>query len=147
MAVLESHRHLINDAILSLGIQPDVCQQTDNPNIWKLHRGSAQIILVAQDSTNHVNDEVPTLSMMSPLLQIPEDYERMEEVYLYLLGANHQLITESFSLSNRWIILSTTYFLEDLRRPEVVQLLDALSFHAQSFIKTFLEEFDLGDPQ
>ncbi len=145
MAVLESHRHLVNDAILSLGIQPSICQQADNPNIWKLHRGTAQIILVAQDSTNHVNDEVATLSMMSPLLQIPEDYERMEEVYSYLLRTNHQLITESFSVSNRWVILSTTYFLEDLRRAEVVHLLDALSFHAQSFIKTFSEEFDLGD--
>lgn len=144
MAILESHRHLVNDAILSLGIQPDICQQADNPNLWKLHRGDAQIILVAQESTNHVNDKVATLSMMSPLVRLPEDYARMEDVYVYLLGANHQLITESFSLSNRWVILSTTYFLEDLRRAEVVQLLDALSFHAQSFIKTFLEEFDLG---
>lgn len=135
---------MVNDAILSLGIQPEVCQQKDNPNLWKLHRGEAQIILVAQESTNHVSDKVATLSMMSPLVQLPEDYDRMEEVFIYLLGANHQLITESFSLSNRWIILSTTYFLEDLRRAEVVQLLDALSFHAQSFIKTFLEEFDLG---
>lgn len=143
MPVLESHRQLINDAILSLGIDPKICQQEGTPNIWQLHRGTAQIILAAQDSTNHLQDQVATVSMMSPLVQLPEEFERLTELYAYLLDKNHLLITETFSLSNRWIILSATYYLDDMRRQEVMQLLDSLSFHAQQFKQEVLELFEL----
>lgn len=144
MPILESHRQLINDAILSLGIQPDICQQADNPNLWKLHRGTAQIILVAQESTTHMEDKVPTISMMSPILQIPPNFEQLSELYTFILEANHKLIAESFSLSNNWLILSSAYYLEDMRRQEVVQLLDALSYHAQSFINSLNSKFNLS---
>lgn len=146
MPVLESHRQLINDAILSLGIDPKICQQSNDPNIWQLHRGTAQIIVAAQDSATHLEDTVATVSMMSPLVQLPENYERLTEIYEYLLDKNHLLITETFSLSNRWIILSTTYYLDDMRRQEVMQLLDSLSFHAQQFGQEIIEAFELTPP-
>jgi hypothetical protein len=144
MPILESHRQLINDAILSLGIKPDICQQESNPNLWKLHRGTAQIIIVVQESTNHVEDKVPTISMMSPILQIPTDFEQIEAFQKFILESNHKLITESFSISNQWLILSTTYYLDDMRRQEIIQMLDALSFHAQSFIRIIGEEFNIN---
>lgn len=143
MPVLESHRQLINDAILSLGVKPEICQQADNPNLWKLHRGKAQIIIVAQESTNHKEDKIPSISMMSPIVQIPADFEQKEALYDFILEANHKLIIESFSLSNRWLILSSTYFLDDMRRQEVAQMLDGLSFHAQSFMVLLSEKFKL----
>lgn len=147
MPVLDYHRQLINDAILSLGIDPTICQKGNDPNVWQLHRGTAQIILAAQDSTTHLEDQVvPTISMMSPIVQLPENYERLMEVYDYLLDKNHILITETFSISNRWIILSSTYYLDDMRRQEVMQLLDSLSFHAQQLGKEILEQFALKAP-
>lgn len=142
MAILESHRQLVNDAIQSLGIDPALCQQEENNNLWKLHRGTAQIIIVAQDSTTHNEDKISTISMMSPVVQIPENFEQLNELYEYILDANHQLIVESFSLSNRWVILSSTYFIDDMRRQEIVQLLDGLSFHAQAFQASLAEKFD-----
>ncbi|MFT5645412.1 MAG: vacuolar-type H+-ATPase subunit F/Vma7 [Aureispira sp.] len=141
MSILESHRQLINDAILSLGIKPDICQQESNHNLWKLHRGTAQIIIVVQESTNHLDDKVATISMMSPILQIPSDFEQTPALHQYILEANHKLITEAFSISNQWLILSTTYYLDDMRRQEITQMLDALSFHAQSFIQIMAEKF------
>jgi hypothetical protein len=146
MPVLESHRQLINDAILSLGINPSICQQPNEPNIWQLHRGSYQIIIAAQDSTNHQEDKVATISIMSPLMQVPEQYDRLTEVYDYLLAKNHDLITETFSISNRWVILSATYFLDDMRRQEVMQLLDGLSFHAQKLGQELIDQFGLELP-
>ncbi|BDS09635.1 YbjN domain-containing protein [Aureispira anguillae] len=143
MPVLESHRQLINDAILSLGIQPKVCQQDNNPNLWKLHRGTAQIIIVAQESTTHLDDKVPTIATMSPILQIPENFEQLADLYDFILKSNHQLIAESFSLSNRWLILSATYYLDDMRRQEIVQMLDSLSYHAQSFLSILTKEFKM----
>ncbi|MBL4649143.1 MAG: YbjN domain-containing protein [Aureispira sp.] len=142
MSILESHRQLINDAILSLGIKPGICQQEDNSNLWKLHRGTAQIIIAVQESTNHLDDKVATISMMSPILQIPIDFEQTTALYQFILEANHKLITEAFSISNQWLILSTTYYLDDMRRQEIIQMLDALSFHAQSFIQIMAEEFE-----
>lgn len=146
MPVLEFHRQLINDAILSLGIDPKICQQGNDPNIWQLHRGTAQIILAAQDSTTHLEDKIPTISMMSPIVQLPENLEQQLEIYEFLLETNHQLITETFSISNRWVILSATYYLDDIRRQEVMQLLDSLSFHAQKFGQEMLKRFDLSVP-
>ncbi len=146
MPILEFHRQLINDAILSLGIDPKICQQQSDPNIWQLHRGTAQIILAAQESTTHSEDKVATVSMMSPIVQIPVDYERLTEIYDYLLETNHSLITETFSISNRWIILSATYYLDDMRRQEVMQLLDSVSFHAQKFGQDIVERFELQRP-
>lgn len=144
MPILESHRQLVNDAILSLGIKPEICQQENNPNLWKLHRGTAQIIIVAQESTSHLEDKVATISMMSPILQIPSGFEQITTLQQFILEANHKLITESFSLSNQWLILSTTYYLDDMRRQEIIQMLDALSFHAQSFIKIIDKEFGIN---
>jgi len=144
MPILESHRQLINDAILSLGIKPDICQQESNPNLWKLHRGTAQIIIVAQESTTHLEDKVATISMMSPILQIPSDFEQIGALQQFILESNHKLIAESFSISNQWLILSTTYYLDDMRRQEIIQMLDALSFHAQSFIRIIEEEFGIN---
>jgi hypothetical protein len=143
MPVLESYRQLINDAILSLGIDPNICQQEGEPNIWQLHRGTAQIIVAAQDSTTHQGEQEATISIMSPIVQLPENYERLTEIYEFLLDTNHVLITETFSISNRWIILSATYYLDDMRRQEVMQLLDALSFHAQKFRTDIAEQFGL----
>ncbi|MBL4649387.1 MAG: hypothetical protein JKY03_06610, partial [Aureispira sp.] len=111
MPILESHRQLINDAISSLGIKPDICQQESNPNLWKLHRGMAQIIIAVQESTNHLEDKVSTISMMSPILQISTDFEQTTALHQFILESNHKLITESFSISNQWLILSTTYYL------------------------------------
>lgn len=144
MPVLESHRQLINDAILNLGIDPAICQQSDNPNLWKLHRGKAQIIIVAQESMTHQEDKIATISIMSPILYIPEDYDKKEALYEFLLDANHKLIVESFSISNQWLILSATYFLDDMRRQEVAQMLEALSYHAQYFIEALSEKFSLS---
>ena len=146
MPVLESHRQLINDAILSLGIDPSICQQANEPNIWQLHRGTYQVIIAAQDSTNHQEDKVATISIMSPLMQIPEQYEQLTDIYDYLLAKNHELITETFSISNRWVVLSATYFLDDMRRQEVMQLLDGLSFHAQQLGQELAEQFGLAIP-
>jgi hypothetical protein len=144
MPILESHRQLINDAILSLGIKPNICQQENNPNLWKLHRGTAQVIIVVQESTNHLEDKIPTISMMSPILQVPTDFEQTKSLHQFILESNHKLITESFSISNQWLILSTTYYLEDMRRQEIIQMLDALSYHAQSFIQIIGEKFDIN---
>lgn len=144
MPILESHRQLVNDAILSLGIKPEICQQESNPNLWKLHRGTAQIIIVAQESTNHMEDKVTTISMMSPILQIPSDFEKIIDLQQFILESNHKLITESFSISNQWLILSTSYYIDDMRRQEIIQMLDALSFHAQSFIRIIKEDFGLS---
>lgn len=144
MPILESHRQLVNDAILSLGIKPEICQQENNPNLWKLHRGTAQIIIVAQESNTHMDDKTPTVSMMSPIMQIPNNFEQTTALLQFILEANHKLITESFSLSNQWLILSTTYYLDDMRRQEIIQMLDALSFHAQSFIKMIDKEFGIN---
>lgn len=143
MAILESHRQLINDAIQSLGIDPVKCHQESSPNLWKLHRGEAQIIIIAQDSVTHSEDTVPTISIMSPIVQIPEDFDRTMELYEYILKTNHKLITESFSISNRWVIISSTYMLDDMRRQEIVHMLDSLSYHAQSFLMNFEEEYSL----
>ena len=142
MAILESHRQLINDAILALGIDPEACQQKKEPNSWKLHRGQTQIIIIAQESTNHNNDKVPTISMMAPIVKIPDDFSQTQELYDFILSANHKLITESFSISNHWIILSSTYFIDDMRRQEVAQMLDALSFHAQAFVSLLAKEYE-----
>jgi hypothetical protein len=88
MPILESHRQLINDAILSLGIKPEICQQENNPNLWKLHRGTAQIIIVVQESTSHLEDKVATISMMSPILQIPLDFEQTPALHQFILETN-----------------------------------------------------------
>ncbi len=145
MAILESHKQLVNDAILSLGIDPKICQQVEHPNIWKLHRGQNQIIIVVQESKTHKGDMIPTVTMMSPILQIPVDYEQKEALYEFIFDANHKLIVESFSISNRWLILSSTYFIDDMRRQEVAKMLDNLSFHAQSFTDILSKEFEFPE--
>jgi len=142
MPILESHRQLINDAIQSLGIDPELCQEaSNNKNIWKLHRGQAQIILVLQESTNYKEDVYPTITMMAPIFQIPTDFEEKETLLQWVLEANHKLIAEAFSWSNNWLIISSTYFIDEMRRQEIGQMLDSLSYHAQSFLSTLKERY------
>ena len=80
--------------------------------------------------------------MMSPIVNIPEDFPKKLELYEFILDANHKFNTESFSISNQWLILSSNYFLSDMRLPEIVQMLESSSFYAQKFWEILHDKFD-----
>lgn len=140
MPVLESHIQLVNDAIQSLGIDPDKCQQKEHRNTWKLHRGEIQMILIVQDSMSHNESRTATLAAMCPLLKIDENLSSKIDFLKFVLELNHKLITESFSLSNNWLILSSAYYIDNMRRPEIVTMIESLSYHAEKLQKTIEEK-------
>ena len=45
MSTLKRHSLLVDEAIESLGIDPQKCKN-DNPNAWTLHRGNLDIIII-----------------------------------------------------------------------------------------------------
>ena len=135
MAVLAKHTKLVNDAIESMGVDPKICVDENTPNVWKLHRGEAQVIMVLQDSTIYPEAVVPTLSIMSPVAQATQEPNERLKLYQHLLEVNHKLATETFSVSNDWVILSATCYMEDATQFAIRQLLDSLSYHAQQFFR------------
>lgn len=141
MNILESERQLINDAINSIGLASEKSKQSDN-DIWNLHRGNIQLIVVAQTTELHNETKKSTICMMSPIVNIPEDFPKKLELYEFILDANHKFNTESFSISNQWLILSSNYFLSDMRLPEIVQMLESTSFYAQKFWEVLHDKFD-----
>ncbi len=141
MNILESERQLINDAIISIGLAPEKSKQEDN-DIWNLHRGAIQLIVVAQKTELHNGSHKSTICMMSPIVKIPEDFPQKLAFYEFILDANHRFNTESFSLSNNWLILSSNYFLSDMRLTEIVQMLESTSFFAQKFSEILNDKFE-----
>ncbi len=133
--VLKKHTKMVNAAIESMGIDPKVCADEQNDNVWKLHRGEAQMILVLQESNIYGESIVPTISMMSPVLKATTDSEKRLKLYQNLLEINHKLTTETFSVSNGWVVLSATYYIEDMTIHELRQMLESISYHAQYFLE------------
>jgi hypothetical protein len=131
---------MVNDALESMGIDPKICTTEGRPNTWQLHRGEAQIIAILQESTIMQASKVATLTVMSPIVKASEDPQEAGELYKYLLEVNHKLTTETFSLSNGWVILSATYYIEDMSLREVRQLIDGMSYHAQQFLANLKKE-------
>lgn len=140
MSVLPRHRRIVNDALESMGIDPKICTTEEKPNMWQLHRGEAQIIAVLQESVIMQDSKVATLTVMSPIVKASEDATEAIKLYQYLLEVNHKLTTETFSLSNGWVILSATYYIEDMSLREVRQLVDGMSYHAQQFLANLKKE-------
>ena len=145
MPVLESHIQLVNDAIQSLGIDPDKCQQKEHRNTWKLHRGDVQMILIVQESLSHNESKTATMAAMCPLLKIDDNLSSNIDFLKFVLELNHKLISESFSLSNDWLILSAAYYIDNMRRPEIVTMIESLSYHAEKLNEIIANKFELNN--
>lgn len=145
MPVLESHIQLVNDAIQSLGIDPDKCQQKEHRNTWKLHRGEVQMILIVQESLSFNESKTATLAAMCPLIRVDNKLSKDNQFYKFILELNHKLITESFSLSNDWLILSAAYYIDNMRRPEIVTMIESLSYHAEKINEIIANKFELNN--
>lgn len=145
MPVLESHIQLVNDAIQSLGIDPDKCQQKEHRNTWKLHRGDIQMILIVQESLSFNESKTATLAAMCPLIKVDNKLSSNNQLYKFILELNHKLITESFSLSNDWLIISAAYYIDNMRRPEIVTMIESLSYHAEKLNEMITNKFELNN--
>lgn len=145
MAITERQNRIVNEALESMGIDPTVCTREEAPNVWNLHRGKAQIIAVLQESTILQDSKAVTLTIMSPMFKVSNKASERLATYQYILEANHRLTTETFSVSKDWIILSATYYMDDMSLREVRQLIDGLSFHAQQFLAYFTNEEETED--
>ncbi len=141
MKILESERQLINDAIQSIGIDPLATKQKET-DAWKLHRGSVQIIIIAQKTKQENGDQKSIICMMAPIVNISDEFTQKEALFEYILQTNHKLDCEAFSLSNNWLIMSSSYFLEDMRLQEVVRMLESMSFQSQKFVKILADTFE-----
>ena len=58
MSTLKRHSLLVDEAIESLGIDPQKCKN-DNPNAWTLHRGNLDIIIIIQESQIRIKRQRP----------------------------------------------------------------------------------------
>jgi hypothetical protein len=76
---------------------------------------------------------------------VPASIELRHRLYEFLMQVNHQLVTESFSVSDDQVYMRTTYFMEELTDTEVARLIDNLSYYAQYFIGELEQELDTID--
>ena len=113
MSTLKRHSLLVDEAIESFGIDPQKCKN-DNPNAWTLHRGKLDIIIVVQNSQITDQKSIPTVTIMCPLLQINDKNEN--EILKKAMELNHKLTIETLSVSNRWLIISSTYFIDEMSK-------------------------------
>ena len=85
------------------------------------------IILVVQHS--QITDQsAPTITIMCPLLQINDNNEHF--VLKKAMELNHKLTIETLSISNRWLIISSTYFIDEMSKKEIIDMIDNLSYQA-----------------
>ena len=127
MSSLKRHILLVDEAIESFGINPEKCKN-DNPNAWTLHRGKLDIIIVVQHSQITDEKSSPTITIMCPLLKI--EPEKEHNIIKKAMELNHKLTIETLSISNRWLIISSTYFIDEMSKKEIIELIDNLSYHA-----------------
>ena len=127
MSTLKRHSLLVDEAIESLGIDPQKCKN-DNPNAWTLHRGNLDIIIIIQESQITDQKTTPTITIMCPLCQIDEKNEHF--ILKKAMEVNHKLTIETLSVSNRWLIISSTYFIDEMKKKEIIDLIENLSYQA-----------------
>lgn len=129
---MEKYIKVLESAIEQLGVDIKKCR-TKDPHKWHLHRGDAQVIIFLRESQVHTGDKRPTMVIVSPILPVPEEEETRNKLFGILLETSHKMITESFSIADKWVYMSTTYYMEELNQKEAAYLLDSLSYYAQMF--------------
>lgn len=145
MEKLQEYALLVESAISSLGVNPEICR-TELPNKWHLHRGQAQVVLMLRKSRTHKSMEKDTIVMVSPLVVVPQDEKLKQKLYQLLLSTSHQMVAESFSIAKEpngteIAYLSATNFIGEMSGGEIAFMLDSLSFYALKFAEELRDEF------
>jgi hypothetical protein len=143
-STLQTYINIVDEALLKLGIVPKDCR-TDEPNKWYLHRGKANVVVFVRESELYNKEVRPVLVVVAPIVPVPASIELRHRLYEFLMQVNHQLVTESFSVSDDQVYMRTTYFMEELTDTEVARLIDNLSYYAQYFIGELEQELDTID--
>ncbi|AFC26084.1 YbjN domain-containing protein [Saprospira grandis] len=145
MKQLADYYATIEAAIQKLGVDPKVCR-TDKENRWHLHRGNAQVVVLLRESTTFEQKKRPSLVIVSPIVVVPAAIEARQELMELILKTNHQLITESFSMTREQaghevVYLSSTYFIEEMSVEEIEYSLSSQSYFALQFTSLLRKRF------
>ena len=134
----------VNEAIQMLGVDPKTCA-TDEPNKWYLHRGKANVVLFVRESETYDKKIHPTLVLVSPIMTLPSNPQLLLRLHNFLMGVNHQMITECFSMDEDQLYMRATAYLEDLSADGIARMVDNLSFYADYFVKELDGELEALD--
>jgi hypothetical protein len=142
MSVLEKFYKLVENAIQRLGVDIKDCR-TDEPNKWFLHRGKADIVVFVRESQLHTDTKVFTLVMLSPIITLPENADKAQQLKDKLLATNHLFISERFSIADNVVYLASTALMDGITEPLAANLLDGMTYYAQGFAAQF--DLEYGD--
>lgn len=84
--------------------------------------------------------------IVSPIVVVPAAIEARQELMELILKTNHQLITESFSMTREQaghevVYLSSTYFIEEMSVEEIEYSLSSQSYFALQFTSLLRKRF------
>lgn len=142
MSLIQKYYKTVEGAIERLGVNIKQCK-TEEPNKWFLHRGKADVVVFVRESKLHTESKIFTLVMLSPIIKLPENAEKIQQLKDKLLATNHIFISERFSIADNVVYLTTTAFMEGLTETVAANLLDSMTYYAQGFSAQF--ELEYGD--
>ncbi len=130
---------IVEQGIGQLGIAVESARTT-NPHQWKLHRGSADIMLFLRESGT-LQGVKGLFVVIAPIMQIPVDETKKQALYADLLTLSHEAPLACFSISSGFVYLRATRFVSGMDATEVMEMIDNLSYAADYIDGILIEKY------
>lgn len=128
---LNSYIPVVEGALAQLGV-PVEMTRTDNPLLWSLNKGSANVLLRLQH-TAAFSGSRGLLLIACPFMLIPKDAAQKASLLEELMKMNFQASITSFNMGGDYIYLLTNRFVKGMDSSEIVDMLQELGTYADYF--------------
>jgi hypothetical protein len=127
MEDLETYYIMVEDVILSFGVDPVACRG-DKPGMWKMFKGSAEVWI---DIWHFDREQRAYFQVMAPVMELPK--QQREEFYRDLLELNDQMFGVAFSVSGNWAYIRVLREVEGLGHNEVEATINRVGIYCDDY--------------
>ncbi len=135
---ISAYYGFIEEAIASLGINPEICRSEDEEGTWHLAKGDISVIvhiwMLAEGE-----EQVPYIMVFSPCHAVGEHLPK--SFYEELLALNHTMVGVSFTIHQGAFMLRTVREALNIDSSEMVRMLHRVGNYAEEYVPTLTARY------
>lgn len=137
MEDLKPYYDVVEDGINQLGVDAEEARG-ENDGEWNLKRGNASVWI---DLWYIEEEEGAYFQVMAPIMSLPEEEDKKNQLYQELLKLNYTLFGVSFALHEDGIYLKNIREVENLTASEVIFMIGRCGNYADSYNDELVKKF------
>ncbi len=139
MADINHYVQQIENVISSFGLDP-VANRGQRYASWNLTRGSARIEVLLNKVKN-IAGEKDIFVLCAPIMPAPTDQSKKAALFDFVMGLNHQFISERYSVHNGHLYLLSAREITGMGEEEIKEMMNSHSYIADLYDDQIIEKF------